>query len=265
MPSESGRRGVRWSVALMVAGSGVVVGCSTMGEDGKDKKVWSGVSFVQSTRVEPSPSPAAAPGFDAERVWSGFDDWEPALAVDPNSSWVYQMTTRYSGPKACNGCPFPVIVFRSSSDGGATWGADRFIPISKNPQNDPMIEVATDGTIYAGWLDDYTPGVKFMKSSDHGQTWSTPFQFTEPKEDPAMVGPAGTGDLCGRPGCLHGLQCLATASSPPRTTSALPGDPTSRPTTTPATGSKRVGPSLPTGTSTSSPPISRRTTPATLS
>jgi hypothetical protein len=77
-----------------------------------------------------------------------------------------------------------VIVFRSSSDGGATWSADRFLAISKKKQNDPMIEVATDGTIYAGWLDSYTPGVKFLKSASRGATWTTPFQFTGRKTTP---------------------------------------------------------------------------------
>ena len=76
-------------------------------EQGETKKVWSGKSFLKETRVAKTPeiSAAAAPGFDSERAWSGFDDWEPASAADPSSDYVYQMTTRYNGPKACNGCP----------------------------------------------------------------------------------------------------------------------------------------------------------------
>src|SRR4029079_12470477 len=74
--------------------------------DGKARKEPSGRSFKSRTVVEATPSAGATLGFDSERVWSGYDDWEPALAVDPNSSYVYQMTTRYNGQKACNGCPF---------------------------------------------------------------------------------------------------------------------------------------------------------------
>src|SRR6185369_7521675 len=58
-----------------------------------------------------------------------------------------------------------------------TWGPDKPIYITKNKQNDPEIEVASDGTIYVLFLDSYKPGVKFTKSSDHGATWSTPIVF----------------------------------------------------------------------------------------
>ena len=151
---------------------------------GETKKVWAGKSYRNQTVVEAAPAPAAAAGFDSERVWSGEDDWEPAVAADPSSNWVYQMTTRYSGPKACKGCPFPVIIFRSSSDGGATWNPDRFLAVTKKSQNDPQIEVASDGAIYALWLDEYNPGVKFTKSTNRGVTWSTPFPFTGNQKTP---------------------------------------------------------------------------------
>ncbi len=156
-------------------------------ERGETKKVWSGKSYRNQTVVAASPSAAAAPGFDIERVWSGQDDWEPAVAADPNSNYVYQLTTRYSGPKACNGCPFPVMVFRSSSDGGATWGADKFLAITKKAQNDPQIEVGTDGAVYVLWLDSYNPGVKFTKSTNRGVTWCTPFAFTGKGKMPSVV------------------------------------------------------------------------------
>jgi hypothetical protein len=121
---------------------------------------------------------AAPTGFDSERLWSTGDDWEPAIAFDPSpgSSYVYQMTTRYGGPKACASCSDPAIIFRSSSNGGSTWGADSYICACKNvkAQNDPQIAVANDGTLYGAWLNDYQPGVVFSKSTNHGVTWSTP-------------------------------------------------------------------------------------------
>jgi hypothetical protein len=121
-------------------------------------------------------APAAAPGFDSERLWSTGNDWEPAVAVDPSSTRVYQLTTRYGGPKACGSCSDPAIIFRASTDGGATWSADSYICACKSvkAQNDPQIAVANDGTLYAAWLNDYQPGVVFSKSTNHGTTWSTP-------------------------------------------------------------------------------------------
>ncbi len=137
------------------------------------------------TPPPPSPTPPPPPsgsGFANEQLFkANTDDWEPAMAVDPSSNWVYQATTRYGGPKACSTtgqkiCPTPNIIFRASSDGGQTWGAEKFLCACQGTktQNDPEMEVATDGTIYATWMNDYTPGVVFSKSSDRGNTWTAP-------------------------------------------------------------------------------------------
>jgi hypothetical protein len=130
-------------------------------------------------RISARPGAAAAvtaSGFDAERVFSTGDDWEPTVVADPSSNWVYQATTRYGGPKACQSCSDPAIIVRASSDGGATYGPDRYICACKNvkAQNDPELAVSSNGTLYAAWLNDYNPGVVFSKSTDHGQTWSAP-------------------------------------------------------------------------------------------
>ena len=165
----------------------LLAGCAHEGmregdADGRGEKEASGRSYAAQTRVDRFASPSAVTSLlDAERVWSGNDDWEPALATQPNSTIVYQATTRYSGTKACNGCPFPIIVVRRSTDGGNTWGPDRNIPITKYKQNDPEIEVATDGTLYLAWMDAYKPGIRFAKSSNGGQTWTTPVFVTPTK------------------------------------------------------------------------------------
>src|SRR5687768_468107 len=92
------RRALFFSLLIAFAVSGAP------GRQGETKKVWAGKSFRSQTVVQAAPSPSAAAGFDSERVWSGEDDWEPAVAADPSSNYVYQMTTRYSGQKACSGC-----------------------------------------------------------------------------------------------------------------------------------------------------------------
>ncbi|MEX0834011.1 MAG: sialidase family protein [Actinomycetota bacterium] len=131
----------------------------------------------------PTPTPTSPPpptgGFEAEKAWSATgDDWEPAIAADPRSgsNIVYQATTRYGGAKACSRCPDPAILVRLSTDAGATWGPDNFICAcqGRKAQNDPEIEVANDGTIYAAWLNDFNPGVAFAKSSNGGATWTAP-------------------------------------------------------------------------------------------
>lgn len=175
-----------WRVLLVVvwaaAGVALLAGRSRPAPTGigEAEKVGSGRSFAGQVDAAARPSASAvASGFAASRLWSGEDDWEPANAADPSSPYVYQLTTRYSGEAACRRCALPAIIFRRSADGGNTWEPDRFLSPSRRSQNDPMIEVATDGTIYVAWLERYRPGVSFSKSSDHGDTWSKPVRFTE--------------------------------------------------------------------------------------
>jgi hypothetical protein len=64
-----------------------------------------------------------APGWVGSQVLDpATDDWEPAVAADPNDPYVYVITTRYGEPKPCKGhCPSPWIGLTISSDGGDTW------------------------------------------------------------------------------------------------------------------------------------------------
>jgi hypothetical protein len=117
----------------------------------------------------------AAGGFATEQVWqAGADDWEPTVAADPSSSHVYQVTTRYGGQKACGKGLNHCLLLRASSDGGTSWGAARRLPATANTtaQNDPEVKVASDGVVYAAWMNDFD--VMFARSTDHGATWSSP-------------------------------------------------------------------------------------------
>lgn len=127
---------------------------------------------------------AAQPQFRVERVWNpNVTDWEPTVAADPSSHYVYQMTTRYGGKVVCGQYPYlkHCIVFRASNDGGRTWGPDHVMcPPCDNVgfQNDPQVKVAADGTIYAAWMNNWR--VVFSKSFDHGATWTPPINLQRP-------------------------------------------------------------------------------------
>jgi hypothetical protein len=185
------RKSILAATALVVIAAGAVALTAAMARGGQEHAGKGGdpdrsvaaariAAFHGAVKRVTAQAAATTTGFDSERLWSTGDDWEPAIAVDPGSSWVYQMTTRYGGPKACSSCSDPAIIFRSSSNGGATWNADSYICACKNvkAQNDPQIAVASDGTLYAAWLNDYQPGVVFSKSANHGVTWSTPTSVT---------------------------------------------------------------------------------------
>src|SRR5262245_14631928 len=108
----SQRRAVpSWQVWPTLAVTLILTGCSLSDADtGKAKqsspdeprKIGSGRSFETETRVDLAPAPAAVSGWFSEAAASGQDDWEPAVAVDPgNANYVYQLVTRYTGPKPC--------------------------------------------------------------------------------------------------------------------------------------------------------------------
>ncbi len=164
-----GRRHI--SVRFLVAGS-VLVLVATL--------------FVGAAAGAPTPSGAR---FASEKLFGPKDDWEPTVAADPSSNWVYQLVTgidsrECTDPSGANKCPGTSVVFSASSDGGKTWGAHTFpcgIACSGvGWQFDPQLAVANDGTIYAAWLNTFDPGAVLLKSSDHGQTWTAPLAVDGP-------------------------------------------------------------------------------------
>jgi hypothetical protein len=119
-------------------------------------------------------SPAA--GWAGEQlVEVAADDWEPAIAADPNAPWVYVLVTRYGTTKPCPGnCPSPFIALEISADGGTTWTDGVPLCACKGGgQFDPIIEVVPGtGHVYAVYMNGYN--VVFTRSTDHGATWSAP-------------------------------------------------------------------------------------------
>ena len=54
-------------------------------------------------------------------------DWEPTVAVDPDhANRIYQLITGINA-KACQNCPGTSVLFRRSTDGGATFGRESFV------------------------------------------------------------------------------------------------------------------------------------------
>jgi hypothetical protein len=138
---------------------------------------WKEAKAAGNLKVTTTAAAAPTTGWAGETVMSATaDDWEPAIAADPNSAYVYLLTTRYTGPTACgNKCPLPYMMLRVSSDGGVTWGPDRYLCTCSgvSGQFDPEIEVAPNtGAVYAAFMNGYN--INFSKSTDHGATWSTP-------------------------------------------------------------------------------------------
>lgn len=184
-------------VTSLVAALGLVVagaGCRGVGTGGRERPMpthtkarrgGSPASWRATLEVAQHPQLSSiSPGFDTERLWGDGDDWEPAVAVDPDGDVVYQMTTRYS-PGGGAGAPDPAMIFRRSVNGGRTWEADVFMDVVSGTQNDPILEAAEGGIVYAAWLHGYTPGVKIARSDDNGVNWSNPVTIVGPGAPPS--------------------------------------------------------------------------------
>ena len=102
------------------------------------------------------------------------DDWEPAVAADPSAPYVYILSTHFAAKPCSGNCPTPWMSLRISSNGGSTFGTARPLCACKGSwQYDPIIEVVKNtGAVYATYLNGFN--TVFMKSTNHGQTWSTP-------------------------------------------------------------------------------------------
>ena len=130
-------------------------------------------TIVAAVLIAPA---SAVPRFGDERS-AGFDinpkhqsNWEPTVAVDPNHpDRVYQLITGINAHACTGSCPGTSVLFRRSTDGGATYGPETFVCVTACKtigwQFDPQIRVATDtnaacscGTIYVAFLDEFNPG-----------------------------------------------------------------------------------------------------------
>ena len=140
------------------------------------------VKAGKAGQVRPAAGPgvaAPAPGWAGEQPFdTGGDDWEPAIAADPNAPYVYALVTRYASTKPCPGnCPSPYIALEISADNGATWTEGAPLCACKGSgQFDPIIEVVpATGHVYALYMNGYN--IVFVKSTNHGASWSAPVKI----------------------------------------------------------------------------------------
>jgi len=169
-----GSSSVRFGIVALIVSVAVIVTFdwsaffSDVRPHGDRKERVSGRDFLRQTDVQPRPEiSASAPGWDSERAWSGHDDWEPFVAADRSSAFIYQMVTRFN--PAVSG-----IFIRRSADGGASWLADQLVAPINVWQADPQVQVSDNGTVFAVWLDGPNWESKLIKSYDHGATWTVP-------------------------------------------------------------------------------------------
>jgi hypothetical protein len=116
-----------------------------------------------------------ASGWAGETVFDpNADDWEPAVAADPNAPYVYVLATHFAAKPCPGNCPVPWMALRISKNGGKTFGAATPLCACKGSwQYDPIIEVVKNtGAVYAAYLNGFN--TVFLKSTDHGKTWSQP-------------------------------------------------------------------------------------------
>ena len=133
---------------------------------------------------------AGSGGFSSEQAagtpYQRQGNWEPTVATDPaHPDLVYQLITGINARQCAPRCPGTSVLFRKSTDGGSTWGAEQFVCglacTGVGWQYDPQIKVATDtnrscgcGTIYTVVLNTFDPGAVLFKSHDGGASWQGP-------------------------------------------------------------------------------------------
>ena len=161
------------------------------------------VAYLSISAVILGPSLTAGIGARAVagRQWSGetlvsgaYDAWEPEVAADPSSSYVYVMYNRFGGPQLCARCPSVPMVVQASPDGGTTWGDPEYLCECRHTQTqyDPSILVTSRGVIYATWLSD--GNTVFSKSRDHGRSWSDPIGLSPNRwTDHGWIGASSNG------------------------------------------------------------------------
>jgi hypothetical protein len=97
------------------------------------------------------------------------DGWEPAIAADPSTPYVYAGWMQYAANKV-------YIAIRVSADGGTTWGPVSRLFTSNQGQYDISLATTSSGAVYATYMQGNH--IMFSKSTNHASTWTAPIQVS---------------------------------------------------------------------------------------
>ena len=112
-----------------------------------------------------------------DKPWTEIDHW----ATSPHAGCIYTSITQFDAPET-----HETITVDHSCDGGATWSGPKAVSTQAtfpNVNQFSDLAIGNDGTIYATWINctanpsvcaGTTASVMFSKSTDGGNTWSTP-------------------------------------------------------------------------------------------
>jgi hypothetical protein len=164
-------------LALLVASPGLASAGGSLPPKVKTSTAKPG-TFVTPGRTVVNPRGAAT-----RLGFCGGDDWEPEIAADPNSTYVYVVISHFVGDPACD--PSSAnrnrVYIQVSSDGGATFGAPHVVAdlvegVDYPSQVDCVVSVDdVTGTVYVSFLAYGLQGVQtdvaVARSTNHGASF----------------------------------------------------------------------------------------------
>jgi BNR repeat-like domain len=106
-------------------------------------------------------------------TWTSYSSEKPAIAVDP-SGHVHVVWSDYATDNW-------EIIYKRSTNGGATWSANRRLTWTSGYSDRPFLLADSSGNLYLVWHDYYAPGnpeIYFKKSTDGGFNWTASQRLT---------------------------------------------------------------------------------------
>jgi hypothetical protein len=106
------------------------------------------------------------------------------IAIDPTNDYVYMVWVRF------NAAAIGEMVFSRSTNGGLTWSTPRII--SNATTGEFQVQgaypvVTADGTLHITWVDFQTSKIRYVRSTDHGSTFTAPVDIADVDEPPSPL------------------------------------------------------------------------------
>jgi hypothetical protein len=105
-------------------------------------------------------------------TWTGGASWYPAVAAFPPGDIYVVWCDETPGNRE--------IFFKRSTDGGASWSANKRLTWTSGSSNSPAIAVNGTGNLYIVWYDNTSGNMEiyFKESTDGGASWSANKRLT---------------------------------------------------------------------------------------